>query len=470
MKPRSSAFQNLPISRKLILAGVVPTVLVLVLAGALFYLYESASIKKSMPRDLTSMANFLALASRASLTFDDPVSASDLLAGLQSNPRIVCAAIYSDKGELFSSYSRTNSPFVPPDKTPPLGAEISERQVEVVTPIPLGNKTIGTIYLVSDLLAFQQRSRIYATGIVISVTLFSIISLALAFQMQRSISRPLNRLAETARHISEYRDYKVRAASESGPEMQLLTSAFNQMLGQIQEQDASLRARTSQLETTKKELEAFTYTVSHDLRAPLRAMSSYSHLLRKSFSADLPAEGLDYLQRVQNNAQKMAELIDELLAFSRLDAEPLHKTEVDLEQVFGSAAEELAASNKIGAAQVLIEPLPKVQADPILIQQVAANLLSNACKYSRNESAPKVIVSSMKKGEKDVIFVMDNGVGFDMQYANKLFGVFQRLHSAREFEGTGVGLAIVQRIIKRHGGEIWAESAVGKGATFYFHL
>ncbi|MGV3772559.1 MAG: ATP-binding protein [Verrucomicrobiales bacterium] len=469
MNWRVPAFSDLPISRKLILAGALPTITVLALAGALFFLYESTSLKKAMPRDLATMANFLALASRASLSFEDPQSATDLLNSLQTNPRIVAAAIYDQKREHFASYSRTNSSIAIPPVPPGQELKINDETVEILTDISLGNKTIGSIYLVSDLLAFKERIRIYGAGVVVAIVIFSAISLTIAFAMQRSISTPLNELAGTARVISENNDFNVRASQQKGPELNLLTTAFNQMLSQIQRQDASLRARTAQLETTNKELEAFTYTVSHDLRAPLRAMSSYSHLLRKNFAAHLPEEARDYLQRVQNNAQKMAELIDELLTFSRLDAEPLQKTPINLTDIFRSIGEELMSVNE-NHAVLKVDTLPTVEADPILIQQVATNLLSNAFKYSRNQPAPEVQVGCFLQDGNEVIFVRDNGVGFDMLYSNKLFGVFQRLHSGKEFEGTGVGLAIVQRIVKRHGGAVWAEAQVGKGATFYFYL
>jgi PAS domain S-box-containing protein len=216
------------------------------------------------------------------------------------------------------------------------------------------------------------------------------------------------------------------------------------------------------------ELESFSYSVSHDLRAPLRAMGGYARMLQEDFGAQLPPEANQKLDRIHENANKMGQLIDGLLAFSRLTRQPLNKRRVAPETIVGRALDELQTEQVGRKIQISTGKLPGCQADPTLLHQVFTNLLSNALKYTRQRD-PALVEIGWDRGQQ-AYFIRDNGAGFEMQYAGKLFGVFQRLHRADQFEGTGVGLAIVQRIIHRHGGKVWAEAEPEKGATFYFTL
>jgi PAS domain S-box-containing protein len=228
--------------------------------------------------------------------------------------------------------------------------------------------------------------------------------------------------------------------------------------------------RTAQLEVANKELEAFSYSVSHDLRSPLRAVDGFSQAVLEDYSSLLPEEGQRYLRTIREGAQRMGTLIDDLLTFSRLSRTPLNKQDVNINKLVAHVLEELSPQQESRQVEIILGDLPACQGDSALLHQVWINLLSNALKYTRN--CPKTIVEvgcKTEEGER-VYFVRDNGAGFDMRYAHKLFGVFQRLHRLDEFEGTGVGLAIVQRIVHRHGGRIWAEAAPDKGATFYFTL
>ena len=232
--------------------------------------------------------------------------------------------------------------------------------------------------------------------------------------------------------------------------------------------------RTGELKAANKELEAFTYSVSHDLRAPLRAVDGFSRLLQENHAQQLAPEPLHYLSRVREGAQHMGHLIDDLLAFSRLGRQALRLqplSPADLRAMARHVLDDLRTEAKEERQiETVIHDLPPCQADPSLLRQVFVNLLSNAIKYTRPREITRIEIGSQPAPEGPAYFVRDNGVGFDMRYAHKLFGVFQRLHRAEDFEGTGVGLAIVQRIIHRHGGRIWAEAAVEHGATFYFTL
>ena len=235
----------------------------------------------------------------------------------------------------------------------------------------------------------------------------------------------------------------------------------NEEIGElIQELDQRVRDRTA-------ELESFSYSVSHDLRAPLRAMDGFSRILMEDYGSELSEEGQGYLQKVRDNAKMMGRLVDDLLAFSWLGRAEMKMQTFELIDLVEQA---LTGLTDEGDAEISIGDLPECYGDPALLKQVYINLLSNALKFTRKQEKARIEVGFEKLNGEDTYFVKDNGAGFDMAYAAKLFGVFQSLHSPEEYKGTGVGLAIVERVIQRHGGRIWAESEVDEGATFFFTL
>jgi light-regulated signal transduction histidine kinase (bacteriophytochrome) len=231
-----------------------------------------------------------------------------------------------------------------------------------------------------------------------------------------------------------------------------------------------VRERTAQLEAANKELEAFSYSVSHDLRAPLRAIDGFSHLLADEHSARLDATARGYIERIRTATQRMGTLIDELLNFSRLSRAELRREPVNLSELARDIAAELARAEPERSVALSIEPGLTAVGDALLLRAVMYNLLGNAWKYTRNAPRPRIKVGATTSNGKRCYYVRDNGAGFDMQYADKLFAPFQRLHRPQEFEGSGIGLANVARIVHRHGGEVWAEAEVDRGATFYFTL
>ena len=231
-----------------------------------------------------------------------------------------------------------------------------------------------------------------------------------------------------------------------------------------------VKQRTIELEAANKELEAFSYSISHDLRSPLRTIDGFSQAVLEDYAHMLPEDGQRYLHMIREGAQRMGALIDDLLSFSRLSRQPINNRLFDPTKLVNDLYKELKEEHKGRSVEFQIEALPLCQGDPSLLKQVWSNLLSNALKYTRVREQAVIKVGYKEIEEEKVYFIEDNGAGFDMKYAHKLFGVFQRLHQAEEFEGTGVGLAIVQRIITRHGGRIWTEAAKDKGATFYFTL
>jgi light-regulated signal transduction histidine kinase (bacteriophytochrome) len=258
-------------------------------------------------------------------------------------------------------------------------------------------------------------------------------------------------------------------------------NAFNEMLEQIQAQDTELRqaqeelenrveARTAELTAANKELEAFSYSVSHDLRAPLRSIDGFSQAVLEDYGEKLDASGADYLRRIRFAAQRMSGLIDDMLTLARVTRSAVHREIVDFSTLAKSVAEDLQHGDPKRQVEFAIKDGLVVEADVRLLRVVLENLIGNAWKYTSRHDAAHIELGSPRDNGHRVYFVRDDGAGFDPQYASRLFGAFQRLHASTEFPGTGIGLATVQRIVHKHGGRIWAESAVEKGATFYFTL
>jgi PAS domain S-box-containing protein len=234
--------------------------------------------------------------------------------------------------------------------------------------------------------------------------------------------------------------------------------------------EVALQRAKLELESTNKELEAFSYSVSHDLRAPLRSIDGYSQAILEDYGDLLPAEGQAFLQNVRRSAQRMAELIDDLLQLSQVTRAQLQSIPVDLTRLAENILAELQRTQPERSVKGRVAPELKAGGDPHLLRIVLENLLNNAWKYSSRQPQAEIEFGSQDENGQTIFFVRDNGAGFDMAYAGKLFGAFQRLHTSREFPGTGIGLATVQRIIHRHGGRIWAESVIGQGSTFFFTL
>ncbi len=258
----------------------------------------------------------------------------------------------------------------------------------------------------------------------------------------------------------------------TGLERVRLVEALAQTNGQLEGKVREVTERTKQLEAANRELDAFSYTISHDLRAPLRAISGFTSILFEEYADAMPVEARGYLKRVKDSGEHMGQLVDDLLAFSRLGRQAMRTQRVNIRAIVDRSLEQLAPALQGRHVEVVIGELPDAKCDATLLEQVFVNLLSNAFKYSGKNDHARVEVGVLNADatEGPTYYVRDNGAGFDMEYAGKLFGVFQRMHRSEDFEGTGVGLAIVQRIVERHGGRIWAEAKVDAGATFYFTL
>ncbi len=305
-----------------------------------------------------------------------------------------------------------------------------------------------------------RRNVLWTSAFLVLAMLTILIAYLIVFRI--FVLAPVNQMQAATDRVAAG-DLEHRVGFKAGNEFGELGRRFDHMTGQLQTSQARQDAAI-------KELEAFAYSVSHDLRAPLRGMDAFSQILQKSHKANMDEDALHCLQMIRDNAQQMGRLIDDLLAFSRLSQQPLRKERVDQEALVRAVLRSLVAEHKDRQIDIAIGELPEADADPQLLRQVWINLIANALKYSKGRDTAVIRVGSETTSGVPVYHVQDNGVGFDMRYAHKLFGVFQRLHRAEDYEGTGVGLAIVQRIIARHGGRIWTQAAKNQGATFYFTL
>ena len=346
----------------------------------------------------------------------------------------------------------------------------------VVEPEPRGISGADLSVLVgvsrSELTAAADRSLNQTLAVVFVVSLLAFgIAWALA---EAGIRRPIKRMIDATARIGSG-DLRARigapyARGELGALMRALDATAEQLDQLNTELERRVAERTAQLEAANKEIESFSYSVSHDLRAPLRAIDGFAHMLKEDYSERLDDEGRRLLGVVRDRTQRMGELIDDLLLFSRLGRSPIATTRIDMEALVRGVLEEVDAAGAGPRPRIEIGTLPAALGDAALIRQVWMNLLSNAVKFSRKREDPLIVVSASDAEGEQVYCVRDNGAGFDMAYYDKLFGVFQRLHAPDAFPGTGVGLAIVQRVVLRHGGRVWAESRVGEGAAFYFSL
>ena len=291
--------------------------------------------------------------------------------------------------------------------------------------------------------------------------------------ISRRITTPLHELTAAAEAMSEG-DYTHAVAVGRRDEIGRLGVAFNAMTDQVREGRRDLERRVDQrvteLTALNQELEAFSYSVSHDLRAPLRHITGFAALLEQHTASIMDDKGRRYLATMTGAANRMGRLIDDLLAVSRMGRTPLAKRRVQLDELVQDVRKEVSAGAEHRNIEWTVQPLPAVDADPSMLRLAMVNLLSNAVKYTALRAPAHIEIGTNGNGDETVLFVRDDGVGFDMQYAPKLFGVFQRLHGSDQFEGTGIGLANVRRIIQRHGGRVWADAQIDRGATFYLSL
>jgi len=476
---------------------------VLLLTCGTFLGYELVTFRQTMVRNLSTLAQVVAANSTAALAFDNRTDATEVLSALSAERHIVAAGLYDNTGTLFAKYPDTAPDDGLPARLERDGYQFARAHFVLYEPVLNANRRLGTLYLKSDLGAMYQRLTLYGGLVVGVIALSCLVAFALSTRLQRHISQPVLALAGTAKIVSEGKDYSVRAARFGDDELGQLTDAFNEMLAHIQGRDTALRdkeehlhrevaertsaeeeirqlnrelehrvsQRTAQLEEANKELESFSYSVSHDLRAPLRHVHGYVEMLQRATDGQLSEKAQRYVRIITEASVEMGQLIDDLLAFSRMGRVEIAESRVHLDGLVQDTIRslEMATNGRNIVWEAAL--LPQVIGDRSMLKQVFGNLVGNAVKYSRMRDPAQIEIGCAgEENGRIILFVRDNGAGFDMRYVHKLFGVFQRLHRPEEFEGTGIGLATVRRIVARHGGRVWAEGAVNQGASFYFTL
>jgi signal transduction histidine kinase len=474
------------ILRKLTLMNMLVSGAALSLACLAFFSYDQFTFRQSLVRMLSAQADIVGSNSVSAILFNDPQSADNTLSALKSSHSITSAGIFTLDRKPFAKYTRESAEDI---LTIPA---IPERQVEsyrfgnshlvLVRMIVFQGKPVGWVYIRADLTEIDQRLRRYA-AIALAVLVLSLIAaLLVSFLFGRSVAKPIVDLAQVAAAVSQDKNYSARAAPSKEPdEVGLLITAFNEMLSEIQKRDDELRKahdeledrvaqRTRELLFANHELESFSYSVSHDLRGPIDALNGFTYVLSKEYGSKLDAKAKDLLEHIRNSGKRMMQLIDDLLNLSRVTSSVLQSESVDLSAIARSIADELKSIEPQRQVEFVISPEERVQGDSRLLRIMLENLLRNSWKYTSTHPRARIEFGSSVENGRTIYFVRDDGAGFDPRSADRLFQPFQRLHPTAEFPGNGVGLATVQRIVRRHGGEIWAKAEVERGATFFFWL
>jgi PAS domain S-box-containing protein len=583
---------------------------VLIVTCGAFIAFEIVAFRENMVRGLTTRAEIIAANSTAALAFANRQDATEVLAALGRDPHIVAAGLYDRDGRLFARYPADVADAAFPSVPERDGRHFGRSDFTLFRPVLQGERWLGTVYLKSDLSALTEWYRPYAVLVMVVFAVAVLLALALSAGLQKGISDPIRRLADTARQVSERSDYSLRTPKVTHDEIGALTDSFNDMLHEIQERETALQTnegrlrailesamdciitmdqdgrivefnpaaerlfghtraravgsslaeliippemrerhhqglarylatgkavlldqrlelnamradgsaipvevtitriaqpgppmftgfirdiaerkrseqeirqlnadleqrvilRTAELEASNRELEAFSYSVSHDLRAPLRAIDGFSKAILDECGDTIGDSGKSYLQRVRTATRQMGQLIGDLLNLARITRVGMRREPVDLSALATQISTELGRLEPGRNVALVAAEGMSVEGDPQLLRVAIDNLLRNAWKFTSKHPTARIELGRAEHDGRPVYFLSDDGAGFEMAHAKLLFEPFHRLHRQSEFEGTGVGLATVQRIIQRHRGRIWAVGAIERGATFYFTL
>ncbi len=469
---------HLKIRQKLTLVILLTIAAVVILIGIFTMSNERSRAKDQLSHEIETMQQVADAQFEAALVFKDIKTLQESANSLDFDETIDVVCVYDESNQLLvqSDGESMGAPACPTNpKSNPEG--FHNHSYFFKKNILSENRIVGSVFISANTRSVERHVDRYFYLLLTGLVVVSALSFLVAVLLQKAVTAPLTQLAETAAKIALGGDYSVRAVKTSEDEIGMMVDSFNSMLNAIEQRDNDLmnhkldlenkvNQRTEALQATNRELEAFSYSVSHDLRAPLRAVDGFSKALLEDHEHQLDEEGRLYLARVRVATEKMSELIDCLMNLSNVARQEMTITDVDLSDLVAELVAEQVEQHPRPVTQVTIQPDMRVAGDVRLIKVMMANLIENAWKYTRKCTAPNIEIG-LKHG---VYFIRDNGAGFEMRYANRLFGAFQRLHSDSEYSGTGIGLATVARIIKRHGGNIWADATPGEGATFYFTL
>lgn len=464
------------ISGRLMRLIVLASGVALLLAYVSYLAYDFYSLRRSLIESIDSQANLIGLDSETALLFDDQQTAEMTLTALRGAPSILEAEIFDANGNSFAHYVRPGSapalasvPRLPSSSA--TASWIESGAVLVGRAIDSNGKRIGAVYILAETRDVMHEARQF--GLISAAVLLVCLGIALlaTLPVRGSVIQPLEELAEAARAVSREKDYSVRVRVPERPdEIALVAQSFNEMLDEIEQNrdvlERKVAERTQELSAANRELEAFAYTVAHDLRGPLQQVTNISYLLELQ---DAAPHQRPLLTEILTATARMSSLIEDLLNLSRATSAPLTHVPVDISEMARNFLDTLAQGSGRKVEAVIADDCTAF-ADKGLVTVVLENLLRNAWKYTSRKEVARIEVGCYHRGAETVFFVRDNGAGFDPAQAERLFEPFQRLHSQAEFPGTGIGLATVKRIVSRHGGRVWASGTVGEGAEFCFTL
>jgi signal transduction histidine kinase len=439
---------------------------------------ESSYLYRDSYNEAAGLAESLAASSASWVLADDVVGLQEVIRAFQSHPEMRYAMVLSPTGRVLAHSDAAKVGLFVSDpqslaliKAPPEEQTFmdSASAIDIAVPIMAGVRHIAWARVALG----RKRIIDKLHRMIVSSALFMLLASVLAFISAWAIANRLGyRVGSLVQVLEEVQagNFNARADIEGrDDEITKLANGLNRMLDALA-QSEGLRQRARALEIANKELEGFSYSVSHNLNIPLRAIDGYSRILQSEHADKLGDEGKRLLNVVRNNTVRMGNLIDDILRFTRTGRQGMRISEVRMEELARDTLAEVRLATGASNLQADIGHLPSVMGDFSMLREVFKNILSNAIKFSRLKQAPEIQVGGYIEGDEAIYFVKDNGIGFDMKYANNLFGVFQRLHGVEEFEGTGIGLAIVKRIAGRHGGRVWAESVLNEGTSIYFAL
>ncbi|MFQ5656777.1 MAG: response regulator [Candidatus Methylomirabilales bacterium] len=470
-------FRDVSIKRKLTLITMLTTSVTLLLAGAGYLMYDLITFRRAIARDLSALAEIIGTNSTAALVFDDPKSAEETLAALSAEPDIVSAGLYTTAGRVFAMYHRGDvTEDLLPAEPRVEGHHFEGGHLVLFRRIIFQGDPIGTIYIHSDMGEWHARVRRYATVGVFAILASAFVGFLLSSKLQRVISEPILHLAQTARVVSEKKAYSVRALKHSQDELGLLIQGFNEMLTEIQERDSALMASKEKAEAATRAKSEFLANMSHELRTPLNAIIGFSEILLDESLGHLSREERrEFLGNIHNSGRHLLGLINDILDLSKIEAGrmEIRPEECPIGEALNGVLNTIKpmATPKNIAIEVTLDPqLSTVSADVVKFKQILYNLLSNAMKFT--PEGGNVYVRASAREEWAEFSVRDTGIGIKPEDRERVFQEFQQVEmsAARQYEGTGLGLALAKKFVELHGGRIWVESEVGKGSTFTFTM